>query len=282
MPRINVEDSLWADPRFQEFMIKIGNRHTAKGMVLELWSLTQKHWLTSRGQGIPKPVWKAFGLSDLIVECGLARENGDFFYAIGSKDQFAWLNACSRNGKSGGPAAAKSRLENTGKLNRRKSSRIVENRQDTTSSSFSSSLSFSNSSSASISKKGKGSTSVEVAEHPLLKIWNLNRGTLPAARGLGSSRSKLADARWQENPRQEYWSEVVYLMAKSSFCRGEKNNPEGTHRNWKADIDFLLRPDTHLRVMEGKYDDRHSVDPAKAAQLAEIDAYMKAQGIPLD
>lgn len=157
MARLNIEDSLWADPRFQDLMIAVKNRHAAKGMVIELWSMAQKFWLASRGQGIPKAAWIEAEMPSALVECKLAKDNGDFIYAAGSKEQFAWLSACSENGKKGGPAAAKSRVENKGKSKRRKTSKDAEITQDTTSYSFSSSssLSFSDSNSPSLAKSEK-------------------------------------------------------------------------------------------------------------------------------
>lgn len=121
MARINIEDSLWKDNRFQNLMIKAGSRHAAKGMILELFVEAQKFWLSSGGKGIPKPAWDKADLPTMLIECGLAEDRGEFIYAVGSEDQFAWLTQRSDAGKNGGQAAAKTRLENKGKSKRRKS-----------------------------------------------------------------------------------------------------------------------------------------------------------------
>jgi len=44
------------------------------------------------------------------------------------------------------------------------------------------------------------------------------------------------------------WIETVKKMAASKFCNGTND------RRWKADFDFLLKPETWLKVNEGKYD----------------------------
>ena len=88
------------------------------------------------------------------------------------------------------------------------------------------------------------------AKVPLEKIWNENCGTLATVRTLSSSRKRHATARWRENPDEAYWIAVVQRIAASKFCRGE-----GT-TGWRATFDWLLKPDTHARVLEGKYDDR--------------------------
>lgn len=115
MARLNIEDSLWADPRFQDLMIAVGSRYMAKGIVIELWTMAQKFWLASGGRGIPKPAWEAAGMPPELLQCKLAKDNGDFIYAAGSKEQFSWLNQKSESGKAGGKASGISRRETKGK-----------------------------------------------------------------------------------------------------------------------------------------------------------------------
>lgn len=117
--RINIEDTLWGDPRFQELLVKVGDRHRAKGMILELWTVAQKYWVASRGKGIPKPAWDDHGLPNVLVECRLARDDGEFIYAIGAKEQFAWLDQRTDAGKNGGIASGKARIKITGKKTKR-------------------------------------------------------------------------------------------------------------------------------------------------------------------
>ena len=89
-----------------------------------------------------------------------------------------------------------------------------------------------------------------VALPPLVEIWNENRGTLPKVVGLSSSRRKQSHARWEENPDRSYWVSIIEKLKSSSFCNGKND------RGWRADFDFLVRPDTQHKVLEGKYDDR--------------------------
>lgn len=87
----------------------------------------------------------------------------------------------------------------------------------------------------------------------LFKIWNETPG-LSKARGVSPSREKSANARWKEKPDETYWSDIAKRMAASRFCQGEND------RGWKATFDFFLHPDTHLKVLEGKYDDRKGIN----------------------
>lgn len=93
--------------------------------------------------------------------------------------------------------------------------------------------------------------------HPLAEIWNSNRGPLPAVKGCDGSRLKDAKERWAENPSPEYWVEVVTTMTRSAFLRGERRSQ--THPNWKADFDFMVKKGRHFLILEGKYDDAHTL-----------------------
>lgn len=85
----------------------------------------------------------------------------------------------------------------------------------------------------------------------LFKIWNDLSADMPKATELTHKRTLQAKARLREKPDLEYWRSVVRKMADSDFCCGRAS---GSH--WRANIDFLLRPDTHIKVLEGKYDNQ--------------------------
>jgi ribosomal protein L19E len=86
---------------------------------------------------------------------------------------------------------------------------------------------------------------------PLAEIWNAEiRKPLAGVKSASKARRRMAEARWAENPQPEFWVEVIHRLNRSSFCRGENS------RGWKADFDFLIKPDSASRILEGKYDDR--------------------------
>jgi len=87
-------------------------------------------------------------------------------------------------------------------------------------------------------------------ECPIMAIWNENCRQLSKVRGLAGLREKATHARWKENPDQDYWKSVVKKIAKSKFCNGDNN-----FGGWRADFDWMVKPATHLKVTEGKYDD---------------------------
>lgn len=93
----------------------------------------------------------------------------------------------------------------------------------------------------------------------LAVIWNGLRGNLPEVRGVSGTRRKHAEARWREKPDANYWAEVIDRIQKSPFCTGSND------RGWRADFDFLIRPETRHKVLEGKYDAR--TGPAAADHI---------------
>jgi hypothetical protein len=86
------------------------------------------------------------------------------------------------------------------------------------------------------------------AAHPIVEIWNRERGTLAGVRGISGSRAKALKLRWEENPSEAFWIEVITRAAASPFLTGKND------RNWRADFDFILKPDSAHRILEGKYD----------------------------
>lgn len=84
----------------------------------------------------------------------------------------------------------------------------------------------------------------------ILELWELNRGPLPKVEAFTEKRRKAAKARWNEAPSEEYWATVIWKLAQSKFCTGDND------RGWVANFDFLLKPETHVKVTEGVYDNR--------------------------
>jgi hypothetical protein len=93
---------------------------------------------------------------------------------------------------------------------------------------------------------------------PLADLWNSNCGDLPKIEANQGKRKTHSSARWQEKPDPDFWQSVIARIASSSFCKGENE------RGWRADFDFLVKPDTYAKVCEGKYDNRKGKGPQKS------------------
>jgi hypothetical protein len=98
----------------------------------------------------------------------------------------------------------------------------------------------------------------KIAPDELLVLWNAaaKQFGMRGAHGMGdvgSPRYRRVKALLKAHPSRAYWQDVIERITKSGFCRGDVAGSDG--RTWRADFDFLTRLDTHLKVLEGKYDD---------------------------
>jgi len=94
----------------------------------------------------------------------------------------------------------------------------------------------------------------ESTPEKLAAIWNSAAEGTPLSKvdlkkfNSKSQRWKHAKARLAEESDLRYWADVALKISKSSFCCGEND------RRWKADFGFFIKPETHVKAMEGKYD----------------------------
>lgn len=100
MARINIEDSLYKEKRFEKLMFKLGGRRAALGALVEAYVLAQKHYLNEKNDGlIPFEEWEREEIAPEILECGLAERRDKGIYIKGSETQFCWLKQKSNSGK---------------------------------------------------------------------------------------------------------------------------------------------------------------------------------------
>lgn len=94
----------------------------------------------------------------------------------------------------------------------------------------------------------------------LVELWNQHSAlNQPKVRldsfSAESKRYKAAKLRLAKKPDLEYWTEVIKKIAASDWCTGQTNRG-----NWVATFDWLIKPETHTKVMEGQYDNRNAQD----------------------
>jgi hypothetical protein len=88
----------------------------------------------------------------------------------------------------------------------------------------------------------------------VVAAWNGVDG-LPQVRCLSEGRRRKLETRLGDPFFCDHYPAAILKIAASSFCRGSGKN------GWKATFDFLLKPDTVARAMEGAYDDRQQAGP---------------------
>lgn len=115
---------------------------------------------------------------------------------------------------------------------------------------------------------------LDVGPDDLMELWNAYAIGLPKCRELSPKRKVQAAARLRERPALADWREIVGRIAASDFCRGVKPGA-GT---WVATFDWLLKPDTALMVLEGKYDNRQGamIPMTKGARTMAAGARLQA------
>lgn len=85
----------------------------------------------------------------------------------------------------------------------------------------------------------------------LAELWNANKSAKQTKINLKllkptQPRWKAAKARLSEFPDLDYWAQVIKKIAANGWCNGEND------RRWVADFDYLVRPETHVKVHEGR------------------------------
>jgi len=264
MARINIEDKLWSDPRFEFLLLKTGNEFVAIGMVVKAFRVAQKYWLKDQGL-IPQNIWDAFGLS-VLVDCDLAEVVDGYIYVRGVAEQNDWLLKKQAAGKK----SAESRLAQFGSNQPKKPEQCSSSVPNTSRTVFDPLEPPTPTPTPNLNSLMSVSTDPPVQKCATEKgklifdLWNTHCGNLSKARGFSKKRATSANARIKENPSESYWVEVITRMAASPFCRGEAG---GT---WRADFEFLLKPDTHLKVIEGKYDSQAKVSRYKTHNNEEV------------
>lgn len=103
-------------------------------------------------------------------------------------------------------------------------------------------------------EEGRGEEAAGPAPEDFQAVWNQNRAPeMPEWREMTDDRRAQAKARLGERPLED-WIAIVERLAKSGFARGLIPGRDG--KRWRADPEFILRPSSATKILEGKYDDR--------------------------
>ena len=117
-----------------------------------------------------------------------------------------------------------------------------------------------------ITEQDLGATAPAFEVSDLIQIWNEKAKTLPKVEKTTKSRSTAARARISEQSDPGYWIRVVERIEASDFCKNLAPNSKG----WIATFDWLVTPDAHVKVMEGKYDNRGHSPAGKPQGILDI------------
>lgn len=280
MARINFEPKIFQDKRFTKLAIKLGDRRAAIGALVEAWMVAQVHYLNEKnGRLIPVEDWEKQELCDELVDVGFAKKLSAGYRMAGADDQFAWLVQKKNAGLKSAEARKKKKAKKKQKVEQEIGSqvplspveRVLEKTEHPSTSLLSTPYS-SLSSQDSITpdslqgknpsnKSSRGSTSKSGdSMHRLALLWNEHCGKLPKVKAVNATRLKKIKALWSEQ-NEEQWVQTIQRLAKSDFCTGKNQ------RSWVATFDFLLQPESWIKVNEGKYDNRKTGVTTRKSQV---------------
>jgi len=109
MARLNLESSIFQDPRFMAYIAAKGSPEAAVGGLVLAWIAGQANWI--KHKMIPTNVWKDARLDEDLVKFNLVSKVTGGYYIRGSKDHFAWLSQRSQAGRNGGQRGLTERNE---------------------------------------------------------------------------------------------------------------------------------------------------------------------------
>lgn len=288
MARINVDDGLDSDQRFKALVRRLGgDDEKALGKVVLFWKLAQKHWGDEKAL-VPEPEF-ALGDWQQLLDVGLAERRDSGIYARGAEERFAWyLEQCRKNRKLAAARAAR-RLTLLADQNRTTGTPpgpppgvptvTVGNPDGHPPAPALVPVPVLDRETEIVVPDAGTDSRTRLPVRSLARLWNEHKHPAmpevdPSKLSTASPRYRFARQRLVEQPDLDYWRQVIERIAASPFCRGENQ------RGWRADFAFLVRAETHLKVLEGKYDDRAQIaaELRKAREKAALDAIFGAEG----
>lgn len=107
-------------------------------------------------------------------------------------------------------------------------------------------------------RQDKTDNSCDLTSQDLLNIFVSECKSLPKPEKMTKKRETSSNQRIQEKPDPSYWIGIAKRIEASDFCKGLTDSSQ-----WVADYDWFIKPDTHIKVMEGKYDTKKRKTLAK-------------------
>jgi len=239
MSRINVEDSLFADPRFLLVVEKIGQVNAA-GYYLLIARMAQQYWKQGK-KLIPKSVWALHDFPKIMIEVGLVNEHKEGFYLKGSERHFKWLVSKIENGRLGGLKSRKNKDEQKQVDSvSYKQAKVSENKPPTPTPTPT----------PTIKKKssylGKKITPVRITE-----LWNIlaKQVNFSPVRKLSENRKRKLSKAIEQIPAESEWLSIFKQIPRDGFRLGKND------RMWMANFDWLFRNDNYIKMLEENNED---------------------------
>jgi hypothetical protein len=118
---------------------------------------------------------------------------------------------------------------------------------------------------------------VKVEVKDIIDLFNLRCPFARKVQGLSDVRLGHIKSAIKRHPKIEWWRSILERVAKSPFLRGEIP-PSNNHRQFKLEIDWLIKEQNLLWISEGKYDEQSA--PNKPLSFADKAMRNAQQGSP--
>lgn len=252
MPRINIEDKWFRDPRRERLaeLLKVP-KELADGWMLTAIRLAQQYWIPNK-ELIPIKTWSGCGMPKEFIEVGLAelREDGQYIYLSGAEEHFAWWFKKQEAGRQGGLKSSNQPRDRAGHFTPRAPTEHRPSKAEHTPSEPEQARPSSSSSSSSSKEKNiytGGAAEGKFGCWEVFALWNQHCPPLHRAATPTRNRLQVIAERLQDHPSRKEWEVAIANAAKSKFCTGK------TKEKWVATLDWLLKPDVLTRCIEGQF-----------------------------
>lgn len=265
MARINIDDRLYADPRFKALCRLTGSEEIALGRMVLVFRMAQEYFCQD-SKFIPCDIWDLQGF-DHVEKVGLAERHEAGIYVKGSSESFDWLLKRKAAAKAGGQKSAQARKQKYGSAQPNNCANIEANSKQTRSTTRSKRSTSSNpltltltptltlntytSNKPSVHKADDGDEKDSMA-NAIVNVWNQTlTSVLPPVSKLTDKRKKLLGAQLKKYPDIEHWQQTCDKVKASDFLTGRSSE-------WKCNFDWVLNENNRTKILEGNYDNKGS------------------------
>ncbi len=112
----------------------------------------------------------------------------------------------------------------------------------------------------------EGNVTVSIPIDEVLEYYNTHRGNMPEAVKTTEQRKSAVKGRIKDYSLEDIYTVIDKALA-SNFLQGENENA------WTANLDWLLKPSSFIKVLEGNYDNREKKEkmPLVYQRLMEME-----------
>jgi hypothetical protein len=88
----------------------------------------------------------------------------------------------------------------------------------------------------------------------LVNLWNESaHPSLARVIKLTEPRRRAISRALREYPESEFWADVIQAVNRSQFLTGQGAVSGNRSKPWRCDLDFIVRGDNAIKIIEGKY-----------------------------